>query len=78
MTNVINNLCIFKEEANIAILQERILKSSHITNSIGTILNTFEQRLSRLEDTILPVYNETENLQKCQHSILLILTDINL
>lgn len=75
-TNVINNLCIFKEQANIAILQERILKSSHITNSIDTILNTFEQRLSRLEDTILPVYNETENLQKCQHSILLILTDI--
>jgi exocyst complex protein 7 len=45
-------------------------KSSQLTKGIDTILNTFEERLSRLEDTILPVYNDTENLQKSQQSIL--------
>ncbi|KAK5640808.1 hypothetical protein RI129_009355 [Pyrocoelia pectoralis] len=51
------------------LLKERITKSTQITKGIDGILNTFEQRLSRLEDTILPVYNETENLQKCQYNI---------
>lgn len=50
------------------LLQERLRKSSQITNSIDNILNTFEQRLLRLQDAILPVYNETENLQKTQQS----------
>lgn len=58
-----------KERANLDLLKERIDKSSQITKNIDTILNTFEQRLLRLEDTILPVYNETENLQKSQHCI---------
>ncbi|KAF2903735.1 hypothetical protein ILUMI_02443 [Ignelater luminosus] len=58
-----------KEQSNLDLLKERIAKSSQITKGIDTILNTFEQRLSRLEDTILPVYNETENLQKCQYNI---------
>lgn len=35
------------------------------------ILNSFEERLSRLEETILPVYNETGNLQRRQQSKLL-------
>lgn len=52
------------------LLKERIAKSSQLRKSVDKILNSFEQRLSRLEETILPVYNETENLQKCQHSIL--------
>ncbi|KAJ8966528.1 hypothetical protein NQ314_003481 [Rhamnusium bicolor] len=59
-----------KEQANLTLLQERLSKSAQLTKGIGSILNTFEQRLSRLEDTILPVYNDTENLQKAQYSIL--------
>lgn len=58
-----------QEQANLELLQERLKKSSQITNSIDSILNTFEKRLSRLEETILPVYNETENLQQTQHNI---------
>ncbi|XP_030762961.1 exocyst complex component 7 isoform X2 [Sitophilus oryzae] len=58
-----------KEQANLSLLQERLSKSSQITKGICNILNTFEQRLSRLEETILPVYNETENLQKAQYNI---------
>ncbi|CAH0564541.1 unnamed protein product [Brassicogethes aeneus] len=58
-----------KEQENLKLLQERLNKSKEITNGIGGILNSFEQRLSRLEDTILPVYNDTERLQKGQHNI---------
>ncbi|CAG9773527.1 unnamed protein product [Ceutorhynchus assimilis] len=58
-----------KEQTNLSLLQERLSKSAQITKGIGNILNTFEQRLSRLEETILPVYNETESLQKAQYNI---------
>ncbi|XP_066246690.1 exocyst complex component 7 isoform X2 [Euwallacea similis] len=58
-----------KEQTNLSLLQERLSKSAQITKGIGTILNTFDQRLSRLEETILPVYNETESLQKAQYNI---------
>ncbi|KAJ3644435.1 hypothetical protein Zmor_022168 [Zophobas morio] len=58
-----------KEKANLSLLTERLQKSSQITKGIDTILNTFEERLSRLQDTILPVYNDTENLQKSQQNI---------
>lgn len=32
------------------------------------MLSSFEDRLGRLEATILPVYHETESLQRCQQS----------
>lgn len=35
---------------------------------MSKILNSFEQRLGKLEQTILPVYNVTKNLQKQQQS----------
>jgi len=34
------------------------------------ILNSFENRLQKLESTIEPVYNETEMLRRRQESIL--------
>lgn len=69
--NIFLNISLFlKEQTNLSLLQERLAKSAQITKGIGNILNTFEQRLSRLEETILPVYNETESLQKAQYSIL--------
>ncbi|CAH1108238.1 unnamed protein product [Psylliodes chrysocephalus] len=58
-----------KEQANLQLLQERLSKSAQLTEGIGNILNTFEQRLSRLEETILPVYNETETLRRAQCNI---------
>lgn len=58
-----------KEQANLSLLQERLSKSAQLTKGIDSILNTFEQRLSRLEETILPAYNDTENIQKTQYNI---------
>lgn len=37
------------------------------------ILSSFEHRLAKLEETILPVYNETGNLQRTQQSIIFII-----
>ncbi|KAL0278361.1 UNVERIFIED_CONTAM: hypothetical protein PYX00_000199 [Menopon gallinae] len=58
-----------KEEGDLDLLKERVERSNHITKSMIGILDSFEQRLSRLEETILPVYNETGNLQKRQQNI---------
>ena len=35
------------------------------------ILTSFEERLAKLEKTILPVYHETKNLQQKQESELI-------
>ncbi|CAG9858156.1 unnamed protein product [Phyllotreta striolata] len=58
-----------KEQANLSLLQERLTKSAQLTEGISSILNNFEQRLSRLEHTILPVYIETETLRTAQTNI---------
>lgn len=49
-------------------LRNRVDKYHDLTRSMSKILTTFEQRLGKLEQTILPVYNVTENLQNRQQS----------
>lgn len=49
-------------------LRSRVDKYHDLTRSMSKILTTFEQRLGKLEQTILPVYNVTENLQNRQQS----------
>lgn len=58
----------FQELNNLNLLKERATKSSQLTKGMVGILNSFEHRLARLEETILPVYNETGNLQRRQES----------
>lgn len=50
-------------------LKEHVERSNNLTKGITGILSLFEQRLARLEETILPVYNETGNLQRSQQNI---------
>lgn len=52
-----------------ALLKSRVENYQDLTKSMSTILNSFEQRLGRLEQTILPVYHETEHLQKRQQNL---------
>lgn len=66
-----------KEKENLTLLVDRISKSSQLTCGINKILKSFEQRLSKLEDTILPVYNDTENLRRCQHNMELTLQSLD-
>jgi len=52
-------------------LNEATARSSQLTNGMVNILTSFEERLAKLEKTILPVYHETKNLQQKQESELL-------
>lgn len=58
-----------KEMYNLAILKEAALKSNQLTKGMCNILTSFDERLMKLEQTILPVYHETGNLQRRQNNI---------
>lgn len=58
-----------KETYNLSLLKDALQRSSHLTQGMTSILNSFENRLAKLEQTILPVYNETKNLQLRQENI---------
>lgn len=45
-------------------------KSNNNTQNMLTILESFQNRLKKLESTVEPVYNETEMLRRRQESIL--------
>lgn len=66
---------VFQELNNLNLLKERVNRSSQLTKGMVGILSSFEHRLARLEETILPVYNETGNLQRRKESILSIRTN---
>ena len=57
------------EERKVAEVDAIMKASGEITSDMVGILASFEQRLKRLEGTILPVYQETENLQRRQASV---------
>ena len=57
------------EEESVAWLTGKIKQSSDLTSTMTNVLNSFEERLTKLEATILPVYQETENLQRRQENI---------
>ena len=61
---------IFQEEENLEILKDSLARSDTMTQNMLHILNTFENRLSKLEETIIPIYQETGNLQRRHESIL--------
>jgi exocyst complex protein 7 len=50
--------------------KELLNKSNGQTKQMTSILSNFDQRLSRLEQTIQPVYKETGNLQTIQQNIV--------
>lgn len=50
-------------------IQEIIQSSGHLTSGMNSVLSAFEERLADLEKTILPVYQETSNLQRRKHNI---------
>ncbi|XP_043263391.1 exocyst complex component 7 isoform X2 [Colletes gigas] len=57
------------EIASLELLKEAEERSRKLTNSVVGILSSLEQRLATLRRTILPVYNETGNLQAQQQNI---------
>jgi exocyst complex protein 7 len=61
------------EIAALEALKEAEERSRRLTSGVVGILSSLEERLATLRRTILPVYNETGNLQAQQHSMYLIL-----
>ena len=56
------------EKENVEWLKERMVESEQLTSNMVEILTSFEQRLGRLEETILPVYQVTQ-LCKVTHGV---------
>lgn len=56
------------EIAALDALRDTEERSRKLTSGVVAILTSLEQRLATLRRTILPVYNETGNLQAQQHS----------
>lgn len=65
----INN-CILQEIENLTFIKDSLSRSDHMTQQMLGILDAFGQRLSRLEETIMPIYEKTESLQRKHESIL--------
>ncbi len=57
------------EESRLAELEAAGAASAALAKGMVDILASFERRLEKLEETILPVYHETENLQRRQENI---------
>ncbi|XP_060071715.1 exocyst complex component 7-like [Ylistrum balloti] len=58
-----------KERHNLQTLNEAMNKSNNNTQNMLTILESFQNRLKKLESTVEPVYNETEMLRRRQENI---------
>lgn len=58
-----------KETKNLELFKEILAKSNQQTKSMCAILQHFDDRLAKLEETIQPVYRETGNLQTRQENI---------
>ena len=65
------------EKENLAWLKEQCAESERLTSGMVEILESFEVRLGKLEETILPVYQETGNLQRRQENIDKTLTELD-
>ncbi|XP_071966009.1 exocyst complex component 7-like [Antedon mediterranea] len=58
-----------QEQKDLAFIRENLDKSNHLTRSMVSILSSFESRLKKLEETILPVHMETVALQHLQANV---------
>ena len=58
-----------QESESLAALRDLTNRSATVAGGMVTILDSFEHRLAKLETTILPVYQQTGNLQRRHQSM---------
>ncbi|XP_025053258.1 exocyst complex component 7 isoform X7 [Alligator sinensis] len=58
-----------QEEETLSFIKESLEKSDQLTKNMVSILSSFESRLMRLENSIIPVHKQTENLQRLQENV---------
>ncbi|XP_053211106.1 exocyst complex component 7-like [Panonychus citri] len=61
---------LIKETRNLESFKEMLNKSNKLTKTMVSILSNFDEKLSKLEETIGPVYKETGNLQQRQENLV--------
>ncbi|KAH0514109.1 Exocyst complex component 7 [Microtus ochrogaster] len=58
-----------KEEETLSFIRDSLEKSDQLTKNMVSILSSFESRLMKLENSIIPVHKQTENLQRLQDNV---------
>ncbi|NXD41723.1 EXOC7 protein, partial [Copsychus sechellarum] len=58
-----------QEEETLSFIKESLEKSDQLTKNMVSILSSFESRLMKLENSIIPVHKQTENLQRLQENV---------
>ncbi|XP_059678800.1 exocyst complex component 7-like [Gavia stellata] len=58
-----------QEEETLSFIKESLEKSDQLTKNIVSILSSFESRLMKLENSIIPVHKQAENLQRLQENV---------
>ncbi|XP_042305316.1 exocyst complex component 7 isoform X12 [Sceloporus undulatus] len=58
-----------QEEETLFFIRESLEKSDQLTKNMVSILSSFESRLMKLENSIIPVHKQTENLQRLQENV---------
>ncbi|CAG0881649.1 unnamed protein product [Cyprideis torosa] len=58
-----------EQNRNLNLLKTSMRRFQELSNDISSLLGSFESRLGKLEETILPIYQETGNLQRKQSNV---------
>lgn len=58
-----------QEEETLSFILDSLEKSDQLTKNMVSILSSFESRLMKLENSIIPVHKQTENLQRLQENV---------
>nr|KAF6295592.1 exocyst complex component 7 [Myotis myotis] len=58
-----------REEETLSFIRDSLEKSDQLTRNMVSILSSFESRLMKLENSIIPVHKQTENLQRLQENV---------
>ncbi|XP_039082274.1 exocyst complex component 7 isoform X8 [Hyaena hyaena] len=58
-----------QEEETLFFIRDSLEKSDQLTKNMVSILSSFESRLMKLENSIIPVHKQTENLQRLQENV---------
>lgn len=53
----------------LSFIRDSLEKSDQLTRNMVSILSSFESRLMKLENSIIPVHKQTENLQRLQENV---------
>lgn len=60
---------LMEENRKLSVLKDSLSSANSLTNNMVSILDQFDERLLKLEETILPVHRKTKDLQRMRDNI---------